>query len=123
MTTTTTMAENASLAIHQDKKVLTATLVGTAIEWYDFFIYAQAASLIFAPLFFAEVSKSNPMLAQIIAFATVGISFLFRPLGAIVCGRLGDKYGRKMVLVTTLILMGASTTLIGFLRLMRKLAY
>lgn len=115
MTTTTTMAENASLAVHQDKKVLTATLVGTAIEWYDFFIYAQAASLIFAPLFFAEVSKSNPMLAQIIAFATVGISFLFRPLGAIVCGRLGDKYGRKMVLVTTLILMGASTTLIGFL--------
>src|SRR5690606_14969429 len=91
------------------------TLVGTAIEWYDFFIYAQAASLIFAPLFFAEVSKSNPMLAQIIAFATIGISFLFRPLGAIVCGRLGDKYGRKMVLVTTLILMGASTTLIGFL--------
>lgn len=110
-----TLDTPSTLAVHQDKKVLTATLVGTAIEWYDFFIYAQAASLIFAPLFFAEATKSNPMLAQVISFATVGISFLFRPLGAIVCGRLGDKYGRKMVLVLTLVLMGASTTLIGFL--------
>jgi metabolite-proton symporter len=99
----------------EEKKVLAATLVGTAIEWYDYFIYAQAAGLVLAPLFFAPIAKDNPGLAQILSFATVGISFLFRPLGAIVCGHLGDKFGRKAVLVMTLILMGVSTALIGLL--------
>ena len=99
----------------EDRKVLAATLVGTTIEWYDFFIFAQAAGLILGPLFLAPVQKDNPGLAQILAFATIGISFLFRPLGAIVCGRLGDRLGRKAVLVLTLILMGASTALIGLL--------
>lgn len=111
----TDVANKPIVAIHQDKKVLGATLVGAALEWYDFFIYAQAASLVFAPMFFAELGKTNPALAQIISFATIGISFLFRPLGAVIYGRLGDKYGRKKVLVLTLILMGASTTLIGLL--------
>src|SRR6516225_3500331 len=87
----------------EERKVLAATLVGTAIEWYDYFIYAQAAALVLAPLFFAPIAKSNPALSQIISFATVGIAFLFRPLGAIVCGHLGDKFGRKVVLVMTLI--------------------
>ena len=99
----------------EDRKVLAATLVGTAIEWYDFFIFAQAAGLVLGPLFLAPVAKDNPGLAQILSFATIGISFLFRPLGAIVCGRLGDRLGRKAVLVMTLILMGASTALIGLL--------
>src|SRR5262249_28334026 len=98
-----------------EKKVLAATLVGTAIEWYDYFIYAQAAGLVLAPLFFAPIAKENPGLAQILSFATVGIAFLFRPLGAIVCGWLGARFGRKAVLVMTLILMGAATTLIGLL--------
>lgn len=112
----TTAMDNAPIkAIHQDKKVLGATLVGAALEWYDFFIYAQAASLVFAPMFFAELGKTNPALAQIISFATIGISFLFRPLGAVIYGRLGDKYGRKKILVVTLTLMGVSTTLIGLL--------
>jgi MFS family permease len=99
----------------EERRVLAATLVGTAIEWYDYFIYAQAAGLVLGPLFFAPVAKENPGVAQILSFATIGISFLFRPLGALICGDLGDRFGRKTVLVATLILMGASTMLIGLL--------
>lgn len=99
----------------EEKRVLAATLVGTAIEWYDYFIYAQAAGLVLGPLFFAPIARENAGLSQILSFATIGISFLFRPLGALICGDLGDRFGRKAVLVATLILMGASTMLIGFL--------
>jgi MFS family permease len=99
----------------EERKVLAGTLVGTSIEWYDFFIYAQAAGLVLAPLFLAPLAASNPGLAQVLAFATIGISFLFRPLGAVVAGYLGDRLGRKKMLVLTLILMGASTSLIGVL--------
>ncbi|MDN6706011.1 MFS transporter [Corynebacterium glyciniphilum] len=97
----------------EQKRVLASTLVGTTIEWYDFFIYAQAAAFVFAPLFFAPLGDSP--LAQVISWATVGISFLFRPLGAVVAGHLGDRYGRKMVLVVTLFGMGVATALIGLL--------
>ena len=99
----------------EERKILGATLVGTTIEWYDFFIYAQAAGLVFATQFFGPASSDNATLAQIISWATLGISFLFRPLGAIVAGHLGDQYGRKVVLSGTLILMGLSTALIGLL--------
>jgi MFS family permease len=99
----------------EERKVLAATLVGTAIEWYDYFIYAQAAGLVLGPLFFAPIAQDSPGLAQILSFATIGISFLFRPLGAIVCGHLGDRFGRRAILVMTLLLMGASTVLIGLL--------
>jgi len=99
----------------EQKKVLTATLVGTTIEWYDFFVYAQAAGLAFVPLFFSPMTQNNPLLAQIISFATIGLSFLFRPLGAIVSGHMGDRFGRRGVLVMTLILMGSATALIGLL--------
>ncbi|MDQ4502101.1 MFS transporter [Sinomonas sp. ASV322] len=97
------------------RRVLAGTLVGTTIEWYDFFIYAQAAGGVLASLFLAPVAKDNPGLAQILSFATIGISFLFRPLGAIVAGHLGDRLGRKKMLVFTLVLMGLSTSLIGLL--------
>ncbi|AGP30018.1 MFS transporter [Corynebacterium terpenotabidum] len=97
----------------EEKRVLAGTLVGTTIEWYDFFIYAQAAAFIFAPLFFEPVGSSS--LAQIFSWASIGISFLFRPLGAIIAGHLGDRYGRKAVLVATLVGMGAATALIGIL--------
>lgn len=99
----------------EERKVLAGTLVGTSIEWYDFFIYAQAAGLVLAPLFLAPLAASNPGLAQVLSFATIGISFLFRPLGAVVAGYLGDRLGRKKMLVLTLVLMGASTSLIGVL--------
>lgn len=99
----------------EERKVLASTLAGTTIEWYDFFIYAQAASLVLGPLFLAPVSKQSPQFATIISLATIGISFLFRPLGAIVAGRFGDRLGRKKMLVFTLVLMGVSTVLIGVL--------
>jgi len=99
----------------EQRKVLAGTLVGTTIEWYDFFIYAQAAGLVLAGLYFAPMTSDNPALAQIISWASLGISFLFRPLGAIVAGYLGDRLGRKIMLVFTLVLMGAATALIGLL--------
>jgi len=106
---------HALAATREDRKVLAATLVGTAIEWYDYFIYAQAAGLVLGPLFFGPIAKDNPALAQLLSFATIGISFLFRPLGALVCGHMGDKIGRKAMLVLTLVLMGISTAAIGLL--------
>nr|WP_120490920.1 MFS transporter [Corynebacterium lactis] len=99
----------------QRRSVLTGTLVGTTIEFYDFLIYAQAAAIVLAPAFIEPAAKSNPQLSQVLAWATLGISFLFRPLGAIVAGHIGDRYGRKMILVFTLIGMGAATFLIGLL--------
>lgn len=99
-----------------DRRVAMATLVGTAIEWYDYFIYANAAALVLAPLFFQPfVQSMGGSAAQILSFATVGVSFFFRPLGAMVAGHLGDKLGRKIMLVITLLLMGVATTLIGLL--------
>ena len=94
------------------RRVAFATIVGTTIEWYDFFIYATAAGLVFAQVFFAPAGESIGLL---LAFASVGISFLFRPLGAFLAGHFGDKIGRRPMLVLTLILMGISTTLIGVL--------
>ena len=94
------------------RRVLFATVVGTTVEWYDYFIYASAAGLVFGQLFFEPAGKG---IGTILAFLTVGISFLFRPLGAFLAGHFGDKYGRRIVLVVTLILMGASTVLIGLL--------
>ena len=112
--TTQAPARRTSIS-REERKVLAGTLVGTSIEWYDFFIYAQAAGLVLAPLFLAPLAESNPGLAQVLSFATIGISFLFRPLGAVIAGHLGDRLGRKKMLVLTLILMGVSTSLIGIL--------
>jgi metabolite-proton symporter len=115
MTSTVQEAPRTGKMPAEERKVLAGTLVGTSIEWYDFFIYAQAAGLVLAPLFFAPLAESNPGLAQVLSFATIGISFLFRPLGAVVAGYLGDKLGRKKMLVFTLIMMGLATSLIGLL--------
>ncbi len=95
-----------------DRKVAFATIIGTTVEWYDFFLYAAVAGLVFKSLFFSPAGSS---LGTLLAFATVGISFLFRPLGAFLAGYYGDKYGRRAVLVLTLVVMGASTALIGLL--------
>ncbi|HAY44397.1 MAG TPA: MFS transporter, partial [Micrococcaceae bacterium] len=99
----------------EERRVLAGTLVGTTIEWYDFFIFAQLTATLLTPLFLEPLGESNPAVAQILSFAMIGISFFFRPLGAIVAGHLGDRYGRKKILVLTLILMGAATSLIGVL--------
>ncbi|TFV98243.1 MFS transporter [Leifsonia flava] len=101
-----------TIAVQADRRrVVFATIVGTTVEWYDFFIYATAVGLVFGQLFFAPLGTDS----AILGFATVGVSFLFRPLGAFLAGHFGDKYGRKAVLMWTLILMGASTALIGLL--------
>ncbi|MBL3700686.1 MFS transporter [Leucobacter luti] len=96
----------------EERRVLAGTVVGTTIEWYDFFIYAQAAGAVFATLYFAPAGET---VGQIVSWASLGISFLFRPLGAIVAGHLGDRLGRKRMLVLTLIMMGIATALIGVL--------
>ena len=115
MSTSEELAGNISPATPRRAQGARRHLVGTTIEWYDFFIYAQAAGLVLASLYFAPLSQESTGLAQIVAWASLGISFLFRPLGAIVAGHLGDRLGRKMMLVFTLVLMGAATALIGVL--------
>ncbi|MDJ0348039.1 MFS transporter [Cryobacterium sp. PH29-G1] len=94
------------------RRVAMATVIGTTIEWYDFFLYASAAGLIFAELFF---KPAGPQIGILLAFASVGVSFLFRPIGAFLAGHFGDRLGRRAMLVVTLILMGSATTLIGVL--------
>ena len=110
-TTIASDAKTGKMSVN-DRKVAFATIIGTTVEWYDFFIYAAAAGLVFNTLFF---SPAGSTLGTLLAFATVGLSFLFRPLGAILAGHFGDRFGRRAVLVTTLVAMGLSTTLIGLL--------
>jgi len=94
------------------RQVVLASLIGTSIEWYDFFIYGTAAALVFNVLFFPNV---DPIIGTLAAFATFGVGFLARPLGGIVFGHYGDKIGRKSMLVITLLMMGVATALIGLL--------
>jgi MFS family permease len=94
------------------RKAALASWIGSAVEYYDFFIYGTAAALIFPKVFF---SKSDPTAAAIAAFATFGVAYLARPFGAVALGHIGDKFGRKKVLTFTLLLMGFSTFLIGIL--------
>ena len=93
-------------------RILGASLAGTAIEFYDFYIYATAAALVFPALFFPSESPSAQLLAS---YATMGIAFLARPVGGIIFGHFGDKVGRKSTLVASLMIMGLSTLLIAFL--------
>ncbi|MFD1106694.1 MFS transporter [Sphingobium olei] len=94
------------------KRVLAASLIGTAVEFYDFYIYATAASLIFPALFFPSSSPSAQLMAS---YGSLALAFLARPLGAAVFGHYGDRIGRKATLVTSLMLMGGCTLAIGFL--------
>jgi MFS family permease len=93
-------------------RVLTASLVGTAVEFYDFYVYATAAALVFGPLFFPAESAAAQTL---FAFMSFGIAFFARPVGAVAFGHFGDRIGRKSTLVASLLLMGISTLLIAFL--------
>jgi MFS family permease len=94
------------------RRILTASLVGTAVEFYDFYIYATAASLVFGKLFFPPASPSAQLMS---AYATFALAFFARPLGASVFGHFGDRIGRKSTLVASLLLMGGSTVAIAFL--------
>ena len=93
----------------QHRRVALAAMAGTTIEWFDFFIYALCTGLVFNSRYFAGLGDY----ALIASFATIGISFVFRPLGAVLAGHLGDRIGRRNTLIMTLLLMGAATTLIG----------
>lgn len=94
------------------RRVVFGSVVGTALEWYDFFIYGTAAALVFGTVFFPKAEARTGVL---LAFATFGVGFLFRPLGGILFGHLGDRIGRKMTLIVTTLVMGVSTGVIGLL--------
>jgi metabolite-proton symporter len=92
-------------------RVIFASFIGTAIEFYDFYVYATAAALVIGPVFFPHGSPAAQALS---AFVTFGIAFVARPIGSFIFGHFGDRIGRKSTLVASLLVMGVSTTLIGF---------
>jgi MHS family shikimate/dehydroshikimate transporter-like MFS transporter len=94
------------------RRAAAASMVGTTIEWYDFFVFAVATQLVFPHTFFPP---NNPTAGTLGSFATFGVAFLVRPLGAAVFGHIGDRAGRKSALIATLLLMGVATFLIGLL--------
>jgi MFS family permease len=103
---------NAATSAGSLRKVIVASLIGTSLEWYDFFLYSTAAAVVFNRLFFPNVS---PVTGTLLAFTTAAVGFVARPVGGIIFGHLGDRRGRKQVLVITLLTMGVATVLIGAL--------
>lgn len=99
-------------AAARQKRATTGAFVGTAVEWYDFYIFGTAAALVFGQVFYPGAAPATALMAS---FATFWVGFLARPLGGLIFGHFGDKLGRKNVLVITLIMMGSATTLIGVL--------
>lgn len=97
---------------HSPRKAALASWIGSAVEYYDFFIYGTAAALVFGKIFFPSF---DPVAATVAAFATFGVGYVTRPIGAVLLGHIGDRYGRKKVLTFTLLLMGVSTFMVGLL--------
>src|SRR6478609_5216523 len=97
---------------HQSRKAAASGWIGSALEYYDFFIYATAASLIFPQIFFPS---GNPTVAIVASLATYGVGYVARPIGAFVLGHYGDTHGRKKVLLLCMFLMGFSTMAVGVL--------
>ena len=93
-------------AIRTPKKAALASWIGSAVEYYDFFIYGTAAALVFSRVFFPA---NDPATATLLAFASFGLAYVARPVGAVILGHVGDTFGRKRVLTFTLLLMGIST--------------
>jgi metabolite-proton symporter len=94
------------------RRVVMASLIGTTVEWYDFFLYGSAAALVFNKLFFPEF---DPLTGTLLAFATYALGFVARPVGGVVFGHFGDRIGRKRLLMLSLVMMGLATVLIGLL--------
>ena len=92
--------------------------IGSALEWYDYFIYGMASALVFGPLFFPAY---DPAIGVMASFTTFAMGFLARPFGGLFFGHFGDKWGRKPMLVATLLLVGGSTFLIGCMRISVRL--
>src|SRR3989449_9695911 len=95
----------------QLRRAVVAATVGTAIEWYDFFLYSVVTGLVFAKLFFPE---SDPLVGTLQAFGVYAVGFIARPIGAAIFGHYGDRIGRKATLIATLLLTGLSTFAVGF---------
>src|SRR6266403_443499 len=91
-------------------RAVIASVIGTAIEWYDFFLYGVAAALVFPAKFFPQ---SDPDTGTLLAFSTYFVGFAARPVGAAIFGHFGDRLGRKSALIATLLLMGLSTAAVG----------
>ncbi len=106
------MTDREPRGAHQSRKAAASGWIGSALEYYDFFIYATAASLIFPQIFFPS---GNPTVAIVASLATYGVGYVARPIGAFVLGHLGDTHGRKQVLITCMFLMGFSTIAVGLL--------
>src|SRR5712664_4905375 len=111
MATMTVTSARATGMSKDEKFVIFASSLGTVFEWYDFYLYATLAPF-FAALFFPSGNETAALLS---AFATYAAGFLVRPFGAIVFGRIGDLVGRKYTFLVTIVFMGASTVLVGFL--------
>jgi MFS family permease len=94
------------------RTVLTASLIGTTIEWYDFFLFATAAGIVFPKVFYGD---NDPTVASLLSFATFAVGFLARPIGGLVFGHIGDRVGRRTTLIVTMAMTGVSTALIGLL--------
>ena len=91
-------------------RAVVASVVGTSIEWYDFFLYGSAAALVFPKVFFPS---HDPLAGTLTAFATYAVGFAARPVGAAIFGHFGDRIGRKATLIATLLLMGLATAAVG----------
>src|ERR1700745_1494518 len=115
MSTTSTKAGK---QVNSPRQVLFASLIGTTIEFFDFYIYATAAVLVFPSVFFPA---SNPASARLASLATFGIAFLARPIGSALFGHFGDRVGRKTTLVLGVATMGLSTVSIGLLPTYQKI--
>src|SRR5436305_3980921 len=94
----------------QLRRAILASTIGTAIEWYDFFLYSTVTGLVFARLYFP---RADPLVGTLEAFSVYAVGFLARPIGAAIFGHYGDRLGRKAALITTLLLMGTATFLVA----------
>jgi MFS family permease len=103
------------------RRVVTASMAGTVVEWYEFFLYATAATLVFGPIMFPP--SDDPYAGIIAAFVTYAVGFIARPLGGIVFGHFGDKYGRKKLLQVAIILVGVATFVMGCLPTFQQVGY
>lgn len=110
--TDTTTVPGSHQPVNSRGRVIVASLIGTTVEFYDFYVYATAAVLVFPKLFFPGANETTQLLSS---FAVFGVAFIARPLGSIVFGHFGDKFGRKGTLVASLLTMGIATFLIGCL--------
>lgn len=102
------------------KRSALGSLIGTSIEWYDYFLYGTAAAVVFSPLFFPDI---DPIMGLLASFGTFAVGFLARPVGGFVAGHVGDRIGRKIMLVASLLIMGIATTLIGVLPTFDQIGY